>query len=123
MLNQTFRDNLYQKVLAPDHLSTMTYLTQGTVIDADEMNNTCTISYLKNGKRRNIKNVAIRLYGNGTDYFPKKGDNMIVEVTPATCSVIARDVSNFAMDVLSGMELVHDIFSDYLSSVTTGEIC
>ena len=83
------------------------------IVSADEKNNTCSIRYVDiNGKNRNKDNVAIRLYGSGTDYFPKNGDSVRVEEGPGTSVVIARNVSNYAMDVRSKMQLTNDIYSD-----------
>lgn len=84
------------------------------VTKSDETNNTCSILYVDSNtrKKRNRDNVTVRLYGSGTDYFPKKGDTVTVQEDGDTCVVIARDVSNYAMDVLSRMKLTQDIYSD-----------
>lgn len=85
-----------------------------TVTKSDETNNTCSILYVDSitHKQRNRDNVTVRLYGSGTDYFPKKGDSVIVQADGDTCVVIARDVSNYAMDVQSQMKMTQDIYSD-----------
>ena len=84
------------------------------VIKSDETNNTCSIQYVDSitRRKRNRDNVTVRLYGSGTDYFPKKGDTVIVQEDGDTCVVIARDVSNYAMDVSAQMKLTQDIYSD-----------
>jgi len=84
------------------------------VTKADETNNTCSITYIDPNRRerRNRDNVMVRLYGSGTDYFPKKGDIVIVKEDYDTCVVIARDISNYAMDVQSKMKMTQDIYSD-----------
>lgn len=95
------------------HINQMVTLS-AIVTKSDETNNTCSILYVDSNtrKKRNRDNVTVRLYGSGTDYFPKKGDAVTVQEDGDTCVVIARDVSNYAMDVLSQMKLTQDIYSD-----------
>ena len=108
-----FSENLQNKSLAANN-STKVSITHALVLDSDEKNNVCTIRYVDHtgAYRGNKYNVPVRLYGSGTDYFPKRGDSVLVEESFGTCVVIARDVSNFAKDVLSNMELIHDVYSD-----------
>lgn len=84
------------------------------VTKSDETNNTCSIKYIDSitRKKRNRDNVMVRLYGSGTDYFPQKGDTVTVQEDGDTCVVIARDISNYAMDVQSKMKQTQDVFSD-----------
>lgn len=87
--------------------------TLALVKKADEKNNTCDIQYVdKNGLVRNRNNVSVRLYGNGTDWFPKRGESVVVQETETTCEVIARYVQNYNMDVRARMKLKMDIYSD-----------
>lgn len=83
------------------------------VTKSDETNNTCSILYVdSNGYKRNRDNVTVRLYGSGTDYFPKKDDVVTVQEDGDTCVVIARSVLNYAMDVQAKMKLTQDTYSD-----------
>ena len=95
--------------------------TVGVVTKSDELNNTVSLYYVdKDGQKRTRDNVVVRLYGSGTDYFPAVNDSVIVEETRDTCVVIARHISNYAMDVRSKMKLVYDILSDMSPFGTVG---
>ena len=107
------KDQIQSNVVNPTIHGMNMINTIGVVQDSDESNNTCTVQYIdKNGNKRNRENVIVRLYGAGTDWFPSKGETVIVEETEDTCVVIARHVGNYDMDVRSKMELKQDKYSD-----------
>jgi len=85
----------------------------GIVTSSDESNNTCSVLYTdKRGIMSNRSNVGVRLYGNGTDWFPDVGDAVVIEDTGDTVVIIARHVGNYAMAVRSRRQLRQDIHSD-----------
>lgn len=108
-----FKDMLQSNVVNPLTHATESISTVGIVTASDESNNTCSISYIdKDGKSCNKDNVAIRLYGNGADWFPKKGDHVLIQDSGDNCVVVARYVGNYAMDVRSKRQLKQDINSE-----------
>lgn len=95
--------------------------TIGYVESSDDANNTCTLFYKdKSGKNKRRENVVVRLYGSGTDWFPTEGDQVVVQDTGDTCTVIARHVGNYNMDVRSKMSLRQDVYSDESGAQPTG---
>lgn len=97
--------------------------TVAKVLKADEKNNSCDIQYVdKNSIIRNRNNVGVRLYGNGTDWFPQKDELVIVEDKETTCEIIARHVQNYNMDVRARMKLKMDIYSDSSGADPGGSI-
>lgn len=88
-------------------------VTIGKVTKSDDINNTVSVLYIdKYGNTRNKDNVAVRLYGNGNDWFPSVDDKVVIEESDTDISVIARSVSNYNMDVRSKMQLTQDNLSD-----------
>ena len=112
-LKNQMQDNLMQ----PTMREAKTLTTVGKVISSDEVNNTCSVLYVdRNGKKRNKDNVVVRLYDNGTGYFPAVGDFVEIQLERDICVIIARHISNYNMDVRSKMALQQDVFSDNIGS-------
>lgn len=97
--------------------------TLGIVIRSDEMNNLVDVCFKDNIGQTQIKeNVLVRLYGSGTDYFPAVNDTVVVETSGDGCVVIARHVTNYAMDVRSKMKLISDVLSENTPYTTIGGV-
>lgn len=119
----SLKDILQDRIVNPVARSVSTITTVGVVTDSDENNNTCSVQYVdKEGKKRNKNNVAVRLYGSGTDWFPAVDDNVVIEDSDDACIIIARHVSNYNIDVRSRMALQNDVFSDGEGSWLGGQI-
>lgn len=97
--------------------------TIGKVTASDELNNICSILYIdRAGFKRNKENVAVRLYGNGADWFPAEGDYVVIEDGGDTCVIVARHVENYNMDVRPKLHLARDIHSDSYGGAVGGQI-
>jgi len=116
-----YKSRFQERVVAPATRINNRITTIGVVTSTNESNNTCGILYTdKNGKKRNMNNVVIRLYGNGADWFPSVNDTVVIEDTGDTVVVVARHVGNYAMDVRSKRQLRQDVYSDCSSGQPAG---
>ena len=107
------KDIIQNNIISPTMNSASQNLVTGLVLGSDSANNVCSIRYTnKTGNICNKENVPIRLYGNGTDWFPTTGEMVLVEDNGSTCTVIARYVGNYSMDVRSKLQLRQDVQSD-----------
>lgn len=107
------KNSLQSGITNPAIRMGQTITTVGVVVDSDGANNTCTVRYIdKEGRKQQKENVDVRLYDNGTGWFPSEGETVILEDTSDACVVIARYVGNYNMDVRSKMELKQDVYSD-----------
>ena len=107
------KDLIQNKIVHPSTYGDVSITTIGKVTESDESNNTCSIQYVdKQGYPRNKKDVVVRLYGNGADWFPAVGDTVVIEDTGDTTVVVARHVGNYAMDVRAKRQLRQDCMSD-----------
>ena len=108
-IKQGLQNNIVNAAVRPNQEMTM----MAVVTSSDDSNNICSVRYIdKNGNKKTRENVTVRLYGSGTDWFPAKGDTVILQESNDLCVIIARHVSNYNMDVRSKMELKQDIYSD-----------
>lgn len=109
----TTRELIRDNLIYPSTFNDTNITTIGVVTASDESNNTCDIRYVdKTGYSRNRKDVVVRLYGNGADWFPAVNDTVVIEDTGETVVVVARHVGNYAMDVRSKRQLRQDCLSD-----------
>ena len=107
------KESIQNNILSPVINSSGQENRLAIVLKSDSANNVCSIRYSdKTGNICNRENVGIRLYGNGTDWFPSAGDMVIVEDNGSLCTVIARYVGNYSMDIRSKLQLTQDIQSD-----------
>lgn len=108
-----FSDALQSQVVQPVTRNATAITTVAEVTDSDEINNNCSVKYIdKEGKKRNRDNVTVRLYDNGSGYFPAVGDYVELQLEQDTCVIVARHISNYNMDVRSKMELQQDVYTD-----------
>ena len=88
------------------------FTTKGIVTGSDEINNRCNVIYRdENGKIRSRDNVVVRLYDNGTGYFPKVGEKVSIQLENDVCVIVARHVGNY-QEITAKMELKQDTMSD-----------
>lgn len=107
------KNKIMDRLVQPSSREVTTVTTVAKVIASDEINNKCSITYIdKNGIKRNRDNVVVRLYDNGSGYFPDIGDFVEVQLEREICVIIARHIANYNMDVRSKMQLKQDIFTD-----------
>lgn len=92
------------------------------VTRSDDLNNVCDIQYVDEGKLCKRKNIAVRIYGNGMDWFPVENEIVVVQIGRQTCEIISRYVSNFGADMLPSMKLTQDIYSDQVGG-PVGSFC
>jgi hypothetical protein len=114
---------LQDRVVNPANHSRGSITTIGQVTKSDEINNMCSIKYIdKDGFKRNKDNVAVRLYGNGGDWFPAEDDYVVIEDNGDTVAIVARHVGNYNMDVRSKLRLTKDVHSDSYGGAVGGQI-
>lgn len=119
----TLKQILQNKVVNPADHSRGTITTIGQVTKSDEINNMCSIRYIdKSGFKRNKDSVTVRLYGNGGDWFPAVDDFVVLEDSGETCTIVARHVGNYNMDVRSKLRLTKDVHSDSHGGAVGGQI-
>lgn len=95
----------------------------GKIIKSNEKSNTVEIQYLdKNGKQHTQRNVQVRLYGNGGDWFPDVNDLVICQQKDNNLVVIARFFSDFSAEIRSLMKLDCDKLLDIPNNVVGGYI-
>lgn len=117
------KEKLISNIVQPVARDSGSVTTVAKVISSDEINNTCNITYMdRNGIKRNKENVVVRIYDNGSGYFPAIGDLVELQLERDICVIIARHVGNYNMDVRSKMQLRQDIYSDSSGSAVGGSI-
>ncbi len=85
----------------------------GLVINSDEKNNVATIRFLnRDGCFETRKNVTVRIHGDGTGWFPSKGELVAVEETDNVCEIIARYGGGFSTETRKDLITEHDIYPD-----------
>lgn len=115
------KQKLQQNVINPASHATQRITTIAVVTGTNEAKNTVNIEYINfDGKKCNKKDVVVRLYGSGTDWFPSKDDMVVIEESADTCVVVARHIGNYNMDVRSKMELRQDVHPDTSNGDTPG---
>lgn len=92
------------------------------VTRSDDINNVCDIQFIDEGKLCTKKNVSVRIYGNGMDWFPVENEIVVAQVGRQICEIISRYVSNFGADMLPTMKFTQDIHTDQLGG-PVGSYC
>lgn len=93
--------------------------TVAKVRRSDSMNNVCDIQFVDG---RNVDNVPVKVYGDGMDWFPQVDEWVMVHVGRHMTEIVSRHVGNFGADILPGMALLMDKFSDF-SGGPVGSTC
>lgn len=119
----SLKSTIIDKIVNPISHSKATATTVAKVTKSDEINNSCSINYIdKDGFMRNKDNVSIRIYGNGSDWFPVIDDYVIIEDNEDFIIVSARYIGNFNVDVRSKMKLQKDIYEDSCGGGSIGGV-
>ena len=117
-MDNTLKNTMTQSVI-PGAMSSMLMQTREAIVTATDVdNNACSIIYNeRDGYTVSKKNVPIRLYGKGSDWFPKNGEKVVIELQGESCTVVARNIPFF--DVKKLQRLQKDIVSDESACIET----
>ena len=95
--------------------------TYALVTKSDDMNNVCSIQFVDGGFLRNRDNVPVKIYGNGMDWFPSKGDWVVVAYNRNIYEIVSRGDS-FSQDIRPDMRFGQDRLSEGIGG-TPGGTC
>lgn len=118
-----FSEKLKSQIVEPAAKSRRTHYTTATVTMANEKLNICDITYVdKNGLDGNRNSVPVKIYNKGViDWFPNVGDEVIIEDSDISITIIGPAIENYDKDVrvknTLTQDILHNSFIDTMAGV------
>lgn len=122
-MNRDIKNKIVDNIVNPVAIQKGYYSTIGTIMKADEKNNTCTVDY--QDSRGNIvskKNVPVLLTnGSEVGWFPKKGDIVCININDTNVEITSKYSYIYSRDIKEKKSIKQNKYSNY-SFITHGNI-
>ena len=116
-----FKDKMAENITQPITWEFQHKTVLARVLRADSDNNVCDIRYTdKYGRLLEKKNVIVRSYGQGNDWFPERDDRVEVDISNDTCVIISSNSERYKDDMASKNQLNKDNITDMYGCLPGG---